>query len=118
MSAATANIDERALFNLMTKDATKDQLIECLKSEYGGEKNARKYMLIRKDAAQRLNCSLTEVDALVRIKQSQAGSVQKQADVGKELQGKAVIYPEVEPWPQLRSRIGKAEYGPGGHRKS
>ena len=36
MSAATANIDERALFNLMTKDVTKGELIECLKSEYGG----------------------------------------------------------------------------------
>jgi hypothetical protein len=87
------------MFGAIVKDHTKEELEEYAKGHYGGGKNKEEYTLIRKHLAQRLNRSEAEVDALLRVKQSQAGSAQKQTDTGKELQGKAIICQEVEPWP-------------------
>lgn len=101
MNAASLNIDEGALFNAMAKGVTKEKIEEYLKAEYGEGKKARAYALIREDAAQRLNCGVEEVDKFVgysSAKRSTSG--QKQADSGKDLQGRAIICPEVEPWPE------------------
>src|SRR5262245_6934438 len=93
-------VDERALFNVIAKDATKDQLLECLKSEYSGDKNRGKYRLIREDAAHKLDCDVNEVDKLVRYSEPKGASAREQLVTGRALQGSAVLCPVTEPWPE------------------